>query len=187
MVAIRPAVVEDAEAIAAIHIASWRAQFIPFLTPKQVTLKNLVMDTQQRLWQARLTDQEGQTRHSYIAVDNGKPVGYITGRTDSHLGQYTNELDQIYVLASHMGRGVGTKLVVALVDKLLDVSEQGGLFVWVMTINPAVAFYRDRLGGQFIAERVIPHGDGILREAAYGWDDIKGLKRKLIVREDADR
>lgn len=44
-----------------------------------------------------------------------------------------------------------------------------------MTINPAVRFYRDNLGGIYLQERIIPDGDGILKEAAYGWSDLTEL------------
>jgi hypothetical protein len=49
------------------------------------------------------------------------------------------------------------------------------MLVWVMTSNPAVAFYRDGLGGSYVSERIIPDGDGILKEAAYVWSDIRVL------------
>ncbi|MEL7434014.1 MAG: GNAT family N-acetyltransferase [Chloroflexota bacterium] len=174
MIRIRPAEPMDAATIADIHIKSWRAQFTPFLTPEQVSLKNLEC----LQWQARVVAEEGQRRHTFIACDGTVPVGYITGRTQSPKAGYSSELDQIYVLANHLGQGIGTEMVSQLVARLLTAGHTS-MMVWVMTLNPAVRFYRERLGGVYLGERVIPDGDGILKEAGYGWDDMGALRKQL--------
>lgn len=181
MIAIRPAEPMNAATIADIHIRSWRAQFTAFLTPEQVLLKNLDQRDIRFKWQSRLVAEEGQRRHTFIAHADGVPVGYITGCVQSSEANHTSELDQIYVLASHAGQGIGTQLVRTLVARLRDVGHTS-MMVWVMTLNPAVRFYRERLGGVYLGERVIPHGDGILREASYGWDDISALHKQLSLR-----
>ena len=64
MLTIRPATVNDATNIAHIHINSWKAQFTSFLTDEQVKLKDLDEANQLRVWQRRLTDEEGISRHT---------------------------------------------------------------------------------------------------------------------------
>ncbi|MEL6308359.1 MAG: GNAT family N-acetyltransferase [Chloroflexota bacterium] len=181
MIGIRPAEPMDAATIADIHVRSWRAQFTAFLTPEQIMLKNLDQHDIRLQWQSRLVAEEGQRRHTFIACDGGMPVGYITGRTQSPKAGYSSELDQIYVLASHLGLGIGTQLVSQLVARLMSIGHTS-MMVWVMTTNPAVQFYRERLGGVYLGERVIPDGDGILKEAGYGWDDMGALRKQLSLR-----
>lgn len=102
-------------------------------------------------------------------------VGYIMGvTTQSNIDNYDAELHQIYVLPDAHRLGVGKQLVSALA-KRLNQERFRSLLVWVMTINPAVRFYRDSLGGIYLQERVIPDGDDILKEAAYGWSDLTEL------------
>ena len=172
MFSLRPATVDDTAAIVRIHIHSWKAQFTSFLTDEQVKLKDLDEQSQLKLWQKRLSAEEGISRHTFIAELDDKAVAYITGRDFE--GDYDSELHQIYVLPEAHHRGIGKKLVSQLAKSLSE-NGKSSMIVRVMTINPAVAFYRDGLGGTYSGERIIPDGDGILKEAAYVWSDIRIL------------
>jgi len=172
MIAIRPAIPADAAEIARIHITSWKANFESFLTDEQVKLKDLDEANQLKVWQRRLNEEEGKSRQTFIAEKDETPVGYITGR--DYDGDYDAELHQIYVSPEASRNGIGKKLVARLAQALHKNGKQS-MLVWVMTINPAVAFYRDALGGKYIGERIIPDGDGILKEAAYVWTDLEAL------------
>lgn len=170
MLSIRPATPDDVQAIVDIHITSWKAQFIPFLTPEQVTLKDLDKVHQCKVWQERLLHEEGKTRITFLAEKDYIAVGYITGRESSL--DTEAELHQIYVSPSAHRQGIGQQMFTRLVQTY-DKLNKTSMFVWVMTINPAVAFYRDYLGGILIEERLIPEGDGILKEAKYRWQLVE--------------
>ncbi|MGJ3239708.1 MAG: N-acetyltransferase family protein [Anaerolineae bacterium] len=172
MISIRPAHADDITAIVSIHIQSWNAQFRSFLNAEQIQLKNLDSEHQQELWQARFNQEEGRTRRTFIAIQAGDKLGYITGA--HHESSCDAQLQQIYVRPPAHHQGIGEQLVAALAQQL-HADGKHCLFVWVMTINPAITFYRDRLGGSFVEERIIPHGDGILRETAYRWTPITRL------------
>lgn len=172
MVFIRPATLDDSADIVTIHINSWKAHFTPFLTNEQITLKDLNAANQLRFWRARFENEESTTRFTFIAVENDVPVGYIT--SIFHDGNYDAQLHQIYVLPTATGRGIGKQLVTTLAQSLYQ-ADKHSLLVWVMTINPAVQFYRDALAGTLVTERIIPDGDGILKESAYAWSDIQDL------------
>lgn len=172
MLSIRPAIQNDSADIVHIHIESWNAQFTPFLTAQQVLLKDLDTANQKQLWQGRFANEESKTRYTFIAEDNGIAVGYITGKFID--GAYDAELHQIYVLPNAQGHGIGRKLVRNLAKGLYEVGKQS-IIVWVMTINPAVNFYQDSLGGKRVTERIIPNGDGILKESGYIWSNIQDL------------
>ena len=173
---IRRATLDDAEAIARIHLISWRQSIAVILTSEQVGLKNLDQDHQHKLWERRLDVEENQSRYTVVAENEaGEVIGYATGR-DNHtaIRDYDAELHQIYILPDSQGHGIGKQLVQALTRELYKAGYQS-LIVWVIPDNPAVRFYRDGLGGQYLDERIIPDGDGILKEDAYGWPDITVL------------
>ncbi|GAB5494090.1 MAG: GNAT family N-acetyltransferase [Phototrophicaceae bacterium] len=172
MLLIHPATRDDSADIVHIHINSWNAQFPSFLTSEHITLKDLNTATQLGIWQARFENEEGKTRFTFIAVEDDSPIGYITGIF--HDGDYDAQLHQIYVLPTATCRGIGRQLVATLAQTLYKANKHS-LFVWVMTINPAVQFYRDALAGTLVTERIIPKGDGILKEAKYVWSDIQEL------------
>ena len=49
----------------------------------------------------------------YIAISDGEVVGFVAGHLTERLG-LAGELQSIYVLPEHQGRGLGTQLVIAL-------------------------------------------------------------------------
>lgn len=172
MIHIRPATPTDIDAIVRIHISSWIAQFTPFLSAEQVQLKELDETVQASLWQARLSSEEDVSRKTFVAHEGKDVIAYITGHISDNLADI--KLHQIYVQSDKQHLGVGRQLVAQLAHHYHQLGKKS-LFVWVMTINPAVAFYRDTLGGTYITERLIPDGDGILKEAAYRWQSLEVL------------
>lgn len=184
-ISFRPAVAADAAGIARVHLDTWRERFIPIMTPEQVARKDLNPDSEFARWQARLTREPERTT---LVAEQGRPnrdgapgkapgtvVGFTTGGAphgDSY--DYDAELYQLYVLPAYQSQGIGRVLVRELAVAL---SAKGfrRMLVWVVTINPAVRFYRDILGGVYLGERPIPEVDGTLIEAAYGWSDLSDL------------
>lgn len=172
---IRKAKIEDAVAIARVHIRSWREAFSPIMSAEQIAAKDLDEASQTAIWTKRLTEEEGKTRFTFVAEDDGIKAFITGGKAAEVFEGYDAELYQIYILAEAQRKGLGRELVKVLAQKL---HKQGykALLVWVMTLNPAVAFYRDALGGKFLAERPILEVRGSLKEAAYGWPSLEVLK-----------
>jgi len=172
---IREAKLEDAGAIALVHIRSWREAFSPILSAEQIAAKDLDEASQTAIWTKRLKEEEGKSRFTFLAEEDGI-VAFITGcKTRDAFEGYDAELHQIYILPEGQRKGLGQKLVKVLAQKLHEQGYQS-MLVWVMTLNPAVAFYRDVLGGRFLQERPIPEVNGSLKEAAYGWPELEVLK-----------
>jgi ribosomal protein S18 acetylase RimI-like enzyme len=164
---IRAATPEDAAAIARVHLISWRAAFEPVMSPDLVARKNLDEAPEITKWQKRL--REEPERITLVAVLDERVIGFITGgAARDGIAGYDSELYQIYLLPDSQRRGIGQKLVAALAHELFQAGYQT-MLVWVMTLNPAVKFYRDTLGGVYLAERPIHEVEGKLSEAAYGY------------------
>ena len=69
----------------------------------------------------------------------------VGGPLQQRVEGYDCEIHAIYVLAKHQRRGVGRKLVEAVVARLLH-QDHRSLLVWVVTENPYRAF-NEQLGG----------------------------------------
>lgn len=118
---LRPARVEDAAALAAIHRAARRAA-MPYLP-------ELHDEKEDRDWMARSVLPNATVR---VAQAQGRPIGY--------LALSGNRLDQLYVVPAHQGRGVGSRLLAEA--KILS---PGGLRLHVFQRNHrARAFYEAR-------------------------------------------
>ena len=113
---IRPAEESDAEAVASVHLRSRSTAAMP---------PGIHTDDEVRLWiSRRLQDDE-----VWVAEDDGVVVGYV------RLTQ--TWLDDLYVLPSHAGHGVGS----ALLD-VAKAQRPDGFCLWVFEVNtPARAFY----------------------------------------------
>lgn len=131
---LRPALVDDAEAMALMHVQSWRESYGHLLPP-------VFFEKQE----AALPDRIQRYR-DYIVAGHSRmlahdPDGLLVGigaagpgrDEDSPSGR---ELFMLYTLERVHGRGVGQALVDALIG-------DGPAYLWVLDHNPrAQAFYR---------------------------------------------
>jgi GNAT superfamily N-acetyltransferase len=115
---LRPAGAEDADAVATVHLRSRAAAAMP---------PGVHPEGEVRAWlRARLADPAEEV---WVAEDEGLVVGYA---------RFTATwLDDLYVLPSYGGRGIGS----ALLD-VVKARRPDGFSLWVFAMNaPARAFY----------------------------------------------
>ena len=188
---IRLAQAADAEAIAHVHMASWRSTYRG-IVPDDI-LANLSEEDYERRWRQRLAAEEVALGTQCIFVadigveqgedENAGIIGFAHGgpvRPPASATLYDaiprvpceGELYAIYLLASAQRRGVGRRLVSAIARNLVA---QGlhGLLIWALADNPACGFY-EALGGRVVAQQSIEIGKSLL-EVAYGWPDTLAL------------
>jgi GNAT superfamily N-acetyltransferase len=142
MVELRDAAPADAHALATVQVTSWRAAYRG-LMPDEVLAGLSVPDGQQR-WTDRLTDPAPRTS-VVVAIDARQLIGFAavgpplvpTDRADSTLG----DLYALYLDPGHWGRGLGTPLHAAALDRLVthDFTHAG---LWILDGNQrALRFY----------------------------------------------
>jgi len=166
---IREARVEDARAIAEVHLASWKTTY-PGIIP-QAYINGLKVENGVARWQVELN---GKKASIFVAEDQRGVFGFAAGGAVIHpVDGYDGELGAIYLLASHQRKGAGTALVRSVAGQL---RQRGfaNLAVWVLRDNPACGFYQ-RMGGVQVAEQMIEIGGRALPEVAYGWPEIGAL------------
>jgi ribosomal protein S18 acetylase RimI-like enzyme len=176
-VTVRKANQADAEALGAVHVASWHETYAG-IVPDEM-LARLSVDARRAMWRQVLGAPDEFGCVAVLVAEDGKHViGFGScgeQRDDALAGQgFTGEFGAIYVLRSHQGRGTGRSLIAAMANELSAVGHTSAS-LWVLRQNaPARAFY-ERLGGVIVAERTDKQLDATLVEDAYGWRDSSCL------------
>jgi GNAT superfamily N-acetyltransferase len=168
---IRAAAPTDADAIARVHVSSWRSTYSGLLPDD--FLASLSDTNYAERWKRVIA--EGSSR-VYVAENAGEIVGFASGgRERAGETGYEGELYAIYVLDSAQRHGFGRELVRSTVAGLRELG-LGDMIIWVLRDNsPARAFY-ERLGGVYIRTQPITIGPVTLEEVSYGWrrlDDVR--------------
>lgn len=173
---IRLAQLEDAEAIAGVHVAAWRESYTG-LVPAEM-LASLSVEERADRWRRILGDPDPAVATvAFVACARGGAVvgfGSCGRQRSAELARagFGGEFQAIYVLRAAQRCGVGRALMGAMARALADRGLQGGA-LWVLAGNqPAMDFY-GRLGGAVVAQREDERGEGIiLAENAYGWASV---------------
>lgn len=168
-VLIRPATPKDAEGIAWVHVETWRAAYAGLIPANVLAQLSVEHDAQQI--RERITHPPPGS-FWWVAEKAGRIVGFASGGPERSGDEiYRGEIYALYVLPPFQRQGIGTRLVLASVQTLI----QNGLtsmLIWVLADNhPGRAFYA-RLGGQPTREQTITLRGISLQEIGYGWEDL---------------
>jgi ribosomal protein S18 acetylase RimI-like enzyme len=168
---IRPATINDAPAIARVHVASWRTTYRDVL-PEEF-LASLSEGGYSDRWKRVIG--EGATR-VYVADDEDDVVGFASGgRERAGEGGYKGELYAIYVVDASQRRGFGRELVRAVVGGLRELGLED-MIIWVLRDNRAARAFYERLGGVFVRSQPITIGPATLEEVSYGWRRLEDVR-----------
>ena len=173
---LRRAQAKDAEGIARVHVASWRSTYQGIVAPE--VLDSLSVERRAAYWAGALRADGAPSVH-YVAIDPSTGVvGFASGGLERDgIDGFSSELFAIYVLASSQGRGLGKRLVAAVVRDLIDAGH-ASMLVWVLAANPARHFYT-ALGGREVASKRVTLGPDELDELAFGWNGLAALATRL--------
>jgi GNAT superfamily N-acetyltransferase len=163
---IRLACLEDAAAIAKVHVDSWRTTYRGIVP--ETFLRELSYEQRQRSWEQQIEQAEQNGTFLYVAETDGRMVGFISGgREREGDSLYKAELYALYILEAYQRQGWGIRLVSALVERL-KIEGYASMLVWVLEQNPACRFY-EMLGGIPVKQKELLLGGARLSEVAYGW------------------
>ena len=173
---IREAFPSDTAAIAQVHVDSWRTTYAGIVPADY--LANLSYAQREQFW-CDILCTPTPSRCVYVAAqDTGDVVGFASGGPErSGDAVYRGELYAIYLLAPYQRQGLGRRLTMAVIQRLLQ-CDLPSMLVWVLAANPGRAFYAT-LGGRQIYEKTATIGAAPLSEVAYGWPDLRELVQRL--------
>jgi ribosomal protein S18 acetylase RimI-like enzyme len=168
---VRSADIDDAAAIARVHVDTWRTAYRGLLPAD--FLEALDEAGYAERWRRTLTDGTGRV---YVAEDGRQTVGFASGGPE-RAGEdgFTGELYAIYVLQQAQGRGHGRRLVQAVAQGLREMGLPN-MIVWVLRDNHNARHFYERLGGVYVRSQPITIGSALLQEVSYGWKSLDDIR-----------
>jgi L-amino acid N-acyltransferase YncA len=166
---IRKADIEDAAAIAHVHVESWKTTYAGIVS--DVFLASLNKEVRTQSWQEQILTANISI---LVAEDETGIFGFAAGgKIREKLDDYDAELYAIYLLRERQKQGAGRTLCLTL-SSALQTKGFTSMIVWVLEQNPSVSFY-ERLRAVQIAQKVINIGGADLQELAFGWPSLDRL------------
>ena len=168
---IRAAAPNDVEAIAHIHVETWRSTYAGIIPDAYLVRMNVAQ--QRRMWR-QLLHGGGRGHDVFVAeLGDGEVVGFAScgpARRSAmpRRAPYDGEVYTLYVAVDHQGHRHGERLLAACFDTLRE-RDKTAAVIWVLAANPARFFYEAK-GGHKIAERIENFAGAELAELAFGWD-----------------
>lgn len=143
----RPATVDDAPGIGAVHVMSWRETYAGLLS--QATLEAQSADDRARMWATALRTSNVASDISVFVADGPNGIvgfGGCSRQRDvmAKLG-YAGEIGAIYVLRAHQGFGVRRSLMGLMATSLMA-RDLAGATLWVLRENAVARRFYERLG-----------------------------------------
>lgn len=162
-VTVRTALDADLPAVAAIHIASWRATYVNELSPEY--LARMRLEDRVALWRRRLA--EGA--RLLVAASEHRLVGFVASGpsrdADDPAGVW--EIWNLHLVPEWKGAGVGSRLFDAAARQGRDEGARQ-LTLWVVSTNErARRFYTHKGMSPDGAEKVVALGDERMHEVRY--------------------
>lgn len=163
-----PAGPDDAEALAQVHVASWRETYQGLLPESYLT--RMSVPVYARRFRAALM-RPSEREITLAAAERAGLVGYAAGGPSRAKRIGEAEITTLYVLRRAQGFGLGRRLVGDLARVFASNGAQS-LMITVLRDNiPARGFY-EHLGGKAEAPRREPGPGGVTYEVSYRWPDI---------------
>lgn len=177
MTVIRPAVLEDAHAIAHVHVESWKTTYAGIVPASVIEGLDKTFERRKNFWAKQIEDNEPDNV-LFVAEDAGEIVGFVSaGESRAEVVEaYDGELYAIYLLQSAQGKGIGRKLIEACAKQLREIGFHS-MFLWVLETNTESRGFYEHLGGKRVAEGTFEIAGATLKKLAYGWPDIRSLIR----------
>ena len=167
---IREAELKDANAIALVHVDTWKTTYSGILPSAYIEKQTYAKRCDR--WKRILKASKAKTDHLvYVAEFEGEIIGFVDGgKARSANPLYKGEIYAFYILEAYQRQGLGRNLT-RTIARELSRSGLNSILVWVLADNPACKFYQS-LGGQEVERKLVNFNGSKLQEIAYGWQDI---------------
>lgn len=165
-----PAGPADAEALAYVHVTSWRETYKGLLP--DAFLARMSEAGFARRFRRSLTLDGGVT---LVAADRYGLVGYVAGGPSRRGIAGEGEISVLYLLRQAQGRGLGRALLTET-TRVLAAQGSTSLMISVLRENFGARGFYEHLGGIAEPARREPGpGGALLYEVAYRWPDIRAI------------
>jgi len=172
---VRPAILDDAEGIAKVHVKGWQEAYVGHL-PQHV-LDRQSVPARLRMWSGLLQEPAG-SRWTFVAIDPSAGIVGFAGGVRAKPAMYgpAFKIPVLYVLQSHLRRGLGRKLMHALGAAMAH-HGTGEVALWSLASNKAARSFYERIGGRLVSVLTERDHDRIAL-AGYRWRSAAELAAK---------
>ncbi len=166
----RPASIEDAAAVAKVHVESWQKSFAGIVP--QEFLDNLNVEKRKKAFEERL----GEASYKMFVAEDSKKgiVGFADfGKARERGFEFKAELYAIYLLREFQGKGIGENLF-RLCQKAMFDEGFDSMYLMALAVSPYKSFY-EKMGGQIVGK-----GNHFLllveyETLIYGWKNLSKI------------
>ena len=147
---VRPAIPDDAEGIAKVHVKGWQEAYVGQL-PQHV-LDRQSVPARMRMWSGLLQEPAGR-RWTFVAIDPAEAsiVGFVGGVVSKRrMYGPAFEVPVLYVLQSHLRRGLGRKLMHTLGEAMAQ-HGPGEVALWSLASNKSARAFYEAIGGRLVS------------------------------------
>lgn len=155
--ALRMATAADAETIAALHAASWRATYRGIL--KDDYLNGDIAEERRRVWTERLSAHVREAPIVIVAYQSATLVGFSCLMPRFH-PSFGALLDNLHVAQTRQSHGLGKKLFAAAIEQLPRKGSDTPVHLIVFAQNRKACAIYERLGGRVAECRKEREPDG---------------------------
>lgn len=160
----------DADALARLHAASWKATYRGILP--DTYLDNQVDGERTRYWRAALAAAKYPILK--LAHKAGSVVGLIALHNDPDDEGYDYTIEHLHLLPDSKGRGLGRTLMKEAAMAARAAGAEA-VCLWVFEENSAAIGFYERLGGVTDAHGTDKFAGGDAPDRRIGWHDLDGL------------
>jgi ribosomal protein S18 acetylase RimI-like enzyme len=162
---------DEAEAMAALHVQCWHEAYAEFLPA--ALMSGFSNGQRLPMWQAAIPHPD---RFVLAAYDLAKPVGFvISGSTDEkHIENQDGHLWAIYIDGQFHRRGIGRELIAAAAGDWLA---KGGksLTLGVLAENASARLFYEKLGARLVKTSTYDWDGYKLADAVYVFENLPAL------------
>jgi len=166
-VEVRVATVDDAEAVATVHVRSWQSAYRGLLP--DAFLDTLSVERRSEVWNRILAETDLPRTGTFVLQEGFEVIGFVhvAPTRDDDLPASTGEVTAIYVTQRARGLGGGRQLMDAAKSSLKSAGFAAAA-LWVLEANVGARGFYERQGWlPDGAHKLDDRGDFVLREVRY--------------------
>ncbi len=173
-IVVRAAGLEDAHAIADIHVRGWQAAYHGIVP--QGFLAGLSPERRREQWLRRIGEPTSPEARVWVAVQESRVAAFAsTGPSrDDDVRPDVGELFAIYADPERWGTGAGRA---AMIHVLADFTARGlaGGTLWVVDVNARARRFYEIAGLRADgSEKLVAFSGTVIREVRYRWGSVPG-------------